>query len=845
MGTHPIFESDFDCLTEKRRNMATNNILFDNADENDGMPSFFVPAVAVAQTTPHIPMMAPPTQQLLQPTPPVMMVPQQTPMPTMAAPPPLFNPSSAFAQSMPSQTKKTSRYAATPGITAIGALSTPQQSMTQNASPHTYNPLPPATFVAAPTSTLTPTLTPIETHQTAAVAPQLIPQHIHHQAPAKKEVKHYWFYHTRNESTGADMWMPLSCLDSIKLEMAFENGAIEPLAICGGRYTADLMRGTRSPIYWTEDEEVRLRRGSWFASTGSGFEPLSEEACDVIDQHFRQGAFPVKFDTLDGAIVIHNHYSCVLVPPGCTPDEYGVVPEGQPRPQLVKGQIGPDDLACDIPPDEDTDEPAHALILVACGGASGKRSVNNVDMMRQRILAMKSAKYAQDAKVDILPVHWHQAHTEQAVGAAETLQPLTLGSVKRLREFTNTSMMDVLFYTSPIYAQPMVESLVTQVEDMLTLYREKNPNFNGKVAFIGHGISSLILFDLLANQGNQPAPQPTVTEEVKSVSEAGLSNTRDVASLEQLLEKLNIESIKPKLDQEQIDLDSLLMLCEDELKELSIPLGPRKKLVQYIKTEASQPSALALPSPSGGGAVPDLGELSIEEGMDVNVQYRQYDTGVGSPKISYPKLSFDPFALFGLGAPIGLLLALRGVEHLGGEFVLPTCRRFLNVFHPYDPFAYRLEPYLLDYGVAPPKPVQIPHHAGRKRLHLEIADNLGKAAEVARAGLLRSMRTVMSSVKRAAGYEEMEGDINEMMNAQQRQQRRDSEASSTKDDNIEVGSLNLGKRIDYQLQERPLEMFNEYMFAFQSHTGYWASEDVALLLLRQIYEKEPNIFISD
>ena len=49
----------------------------------------------------------------------------------------------------------------------------------------------------------------------------------------------------------------------------------------------------------------------------------------------------------------------------------------------------------------------------------------------------------------------------------------------------------------------------------------------------------------------------------------------------------------------------------------------------------------------------------------------------------------------------------------------------------------------------------------------------------------------------------------------------------------------------FQLQERPLEMFNEYMFAFQSHTGYWASEDVALLLLRQIYEKDPNIFISE
>ena len=63
----------------------SNNILFDNADENDGMPSFFVPAVAVAQTTPQIPVMAqstfaPPTQlhqQQQSAPPPVMMTPQQ------------------------------------------------------------------------------------------------------------------------------------------------------------------------------------------------------------------------------------------------------------------------------------------------------------------------------------------------------------------------------------------------------------------------------------------------------------------------------------------------------------------------------------------------------------------------------------------------------------------------------------------------------------------------------------------------------------------------------------------------------------------------------------------------
>ena len=323
---------------------------------------------------------------------------------------------------------------------------------------------------------------------------------------------------------------------------------------------------TRSPVYWVEDEDTRLRRGSWFASTGNGFQPVGEEAADVIEMNYRSGQFPIKFETQEGSVVIHNGASVVLVPPGCTPDQYGVVPEGQPRPRLLKpaSQVSEEELGLPLPLNEPTG-PAEALVLVACGGATGRRSVSDCDGLRRRIGQMKQTKYPHEKRVDILPIHWHQAHTEQAQGATEVAKLATLDSVKRLREFTNGAMMDVLFYTSPIYAQPMVEALAQQVEDMVSLYREKNPDFNGKVALVGHGIAALILFDLLANQGTakqkeQLAPQ----EEPKSVSEAGLSSAAD--SLDQLLEKLKIESVRPQLEAEQIDLEALLMLDEAELK---------------------------------------------------------------------------------------------------------------------------------------------------------------------------------------------------------------------------------------------------------------------------------------
>lgn len=38
---------------------------------------------------------------------------------------------------------------------------------------------------------------------------------------------------------------------------------------------------------------------------------------------------------------------------------------------------------------------------------------------------------------------------------------------------------------------------------------------------------------------------------------------------------------------------------------------------------------------------------------------------------------------------------------------------------------------------------------------------------------------------------------------------------------VEVGRLNGGQRIDYVLQEKPIESLNEYLFALGSHVCYW------------------------
>lgn len=39
--------------------------------------------------------------------------------------------------------------------------------------------------------------------------------------------------------------------------------------------------------------------------------------------------------------------------------------------------------------------------------------------------------------------------------------------------------------------------------------------------------------------------------------------------------------------------------------------------------------------------------------------------------------------------------------------------------------------------------------------------------------------------------------------------------------NNKPGILNKGNRVDYVLQEAPIESFNEYLFAVGSHLCYW------------------------
>ena len=52
---------------------------------------------------------------------------------------------------------------------------------------------------------------------------------------------------------------------------------------------------------------------------------------------------------------------------------------------------------------------------------------------------------------------------------------------------------------------------------------------------------------------------------------------------------------------------------------------------------------------------------------------------------------------------------------------------------------------------------------------------------------------------------------------------------------VQVGRLNGGQRIDYVLQEKPIESLNEYLFALSSHVCYWWVMSFPLLLYARVW----------
>ncbi|TSM12553.1 Phospholipase DDHD2 [Bagarius yarrelli] len=590
----------------------------------------------------------------------------------------------------------------------------------------------------------------------------------------------------------------------------------------GKRFDVRLKERRLYAVYW-DQEPSEVRRCSWFHKGNKElyFTPYTEEISELLEESYmvsvsyNQWKNNIQLPTGE-TVILHNPKLMtqqLIYSLDCPPS-----PSERTQPRTLKR--GVENIPVEIPQGE-PDTVDHLVFMVHGIGPTCdlrlRGIVQCVNEFRSTALALTKSHFCSGdddddktvGRVEFLPVNWHRVLHGETTGVDRDIERITLPSIRGLRQFANDTVLDLFFYNSATYCQTIVDTVASEINHLHSIFLQRNPEFTGAVSVAGHSLGSLILFDLLTNQkteANCTNEEGQYNEDRRSSSVADCTSCE---SLEEALKSIGISEEHIRIFQkEEMDLESLHRSAAHTEKHSSHEGEGKSSKIQSLIREGQPKTS--------------------------SIDYQHFDVGIGQVSIHYPQLGFHPQAFFAFGSPIGMFLTVRGLKRIDPNYSFPTCSSFYNIFHPFDPVAYRIEPMILppDVEVAP---MLMPHHKGRKRMHLELREGLTRVG----SDLLGSLRTVWQSFSQHPVPMLAEG--NDMATAVcAAEEMETSPLEQEEKKMIEVGKLNGGRRIDYVLQEKPIESFNEYLFAIQSHLGYWESEDTALLVLKEIYRNSES-----
>ncbi|NXB72943.1 DDHD2 Phospholipase, partial [Donacobius atricapilla] len=653
----------------------------------------------------------------------------------------------------------------------------------------------------------------------------------------------HWFWCKVTDTR--ERWVPFSAQDSERLEAAHGAGQEQADVVVptsGGRYDVHLRARRRVAVYW-EEEASEVRRCTWFykGEKDNKFIPYSESFSEELEEAYMiavtLGEWKKKLESPNREVIIlHNPKLMVHYHPVASSDDWVSTPTEQGRPRTVKR--GVENIAVEIPNGEPLQIDHLVFVVHGIGPACDIRfrsivqcvnDFRNVSLSMLQAHFKKAQEQQQVGRVEFLPVNWHSSL--HSTGVDVDLERITLPSINRLRHFINDTILDVFFYNSSTYCQTIVDTVASEMNRLHRLFLQRNPQFKGGVSIAGHSLGSLILFDLLTNQKADPEEDEHCAQGSRTTSSTG--GTEEV---KEILKKLELSEYCDVFEKEKMDRQALFLCTEENLKELGIPLGPRMKILHYISSKAEM-KVCFLHGLCSRHHIPSH-SIPLTQGPLSNLSMP-----LSQVSANYPQLNYKPTIFFAFGSPIGMFLTVRGVKRIDPNYSLPTCKGFFNIYHPFDPVAYRIEPMIvpeLEF-----EPMLLPHHKGRKRMHLELKEGLTRMSVDLKNNLLGSLRVAWQSFTRSpvpaleAASSEAEAEAEAGAEKQPDTKAEEPPAAAKEEAPlINVGRLNGGNRIDYVLQEKPIESFNEYLFALQGHLCYWESEDTVLLVLKEIYQTQ-------
>ncbi|XP_039325253.1 phospholipase DDHD1 isoform X7 [Saimiri boliviensis] len=608
---------------------------------------------------------------------------------------------------------------------------------------------------------------------------------------------------------------------------------IEPVCVRGGLYEVDVTQGECYPVYWNQADKIPVMRGQWFID--GTWQPLEEEESNLIEQEhlkcFRGQQMQEIFDievskSIDGKDAMHsfklsrNHVDwhsvneVYLYSDATTSkiartvtQKLGFSKASSSGTRLHRGYV--EEATLEDKPSQTT----HIVFVVHGIGQKMDqgRIIKNTAMMREAARKIEERHFSNHAThVEFLPVEWRSKLTLDG----DTVDSITPDKVRGLRDMLNSSAMDIMYYTSPLYRDELVKGLQQELNRLYSLFCSRNPDFEqkgGKVSIVSHSLGCVITYDIMT--GWNP-----------------------VRLYEQLLQK------------------------EEEL--------PDERWISYEERHL-------------------LDELYITKRRLKEIEERLHGLKASS-RTQTPALKFKVENFFCMGSPLAVFLALRGIRpgNTGSQdHILPReiCNRLLNIFHPTDPVAYRLEPLILKhysnispvqihwYNTSNPlpyehmkpsflnpakEPTSISENEGistipspvtspvlSRRHYGESITNIGKASILGAASIGKGLGGMLFSRFGRSSATQSSETSKDSVEDEKKPVASPATAMATQalphsSSGFLDTALELDHRIDFELREGLVE--SRYWSAVTSHTAYWSSLDVALFLLTFMYKHEDD-----
>ncbi|XP_056337622.1 phospholipase DDHD1b [Danio aesculapii] len=638
-------------------------------------------------------------------------------------------------------------------------------------------------------------------------------------------------------------------------DSVFGSDSVNVDAVCvrGGLYEVDIKGKSCYPVYWNQQDHIPVMRGQWF--TDGTWLPLEEEDSDLIElEHlarFRGQQMKDTFDTeavattVDSKDAIHSlklsrsHVDwhsvdeVYLYSDATTSkiartvtQKLGFSKASSSGTRLHRGYVE------EAAPEDTPPETTHIVFVVHGIGQKMDqgRIIRNTSMMRDAARKMEEKHFSDriNEHVEFLPVEWRS----KLALDGDTVDSITPDKVRGLRDMLNSSAMDIMYYTSPLYRDEITRGLTKELNRLYMLFCERNPEFaeKGKVSIVSHSLGCVITFDIMTGWD----PVRFVHEDVPDVMEADVSRQE-----RQLLEELRLTYLRIR------DL-------EDRL--------------QHFQTSSSRPS------PALKFKVENF--FCMGSPLAVFLALRGVRPGSGGTQdhILPTSICQRLFNIFHPTDPVAYRLEPLILKHYSN--ITPVQIHWYNTTSPtpYD----QIRPTLLNPSKESasvsdteslPSPCTSPPQP--RRHYSESITNLGKASIMGAASIGKGIGGILfsrfsRSSGQVGGVEEEtsdseggtceKGDENRSVDLDDKPDEKteekieektgDTSMSQSASAIMDYSSLELEKRIDFELREGLVE--SRYWSAVTSHTAYWCSHDVALFLLTFLYRpNEANDMAED